>query len=40
MISEYDRDPTISLRNAYIEMERGLVPSDLLSITTVLKRDP
>ena len=36
----YDRDPTIKLQNAYIEMEKGLVPSDLLAITTVLKKDP
>jgi hypothetical protein len=33
-------DPTIKLRNAYIEMERGLVPSELLAIRTVLKKDP
>jgi DNA polymerase elongation subunit (family B) len=36
----YDRNPTIKLQNAYIEMERGLVSSDLLAITTVLKKDP
>ena len=33
-------DPTIKLQNAYIEMEKGLVPSDLLAITTILKKDP
>jgi DNA polymerase I len=36
----YDRDPTVKLRNAYIQMERGLVPSELLAIRTVLKKDP
>lgn len=36
----FDRDPTIKLQNAYIEMERGMVPPKLLAITTVLKRDP
>jgi DNA polymerase elongation subunit (family B) len=36
----YDRNPTIKLQNAYIKMERGLVSSDLLAITTVLKKDP
>jgi DNA polymerase elongation subunit (family B) len=35
-----NRDPTIKLRKAYIEMERGLVPSELLAIRTVLKKDP
>ena len=33
-------DPTIRLKNAYIEMERGLVSSDLLAISTILKKDP
>ena len=36
----YGRNPTIKLQNAYIEMEKGLVPSELLAITTVLKKDP
>ena len=36
----YNRDPTVKLQNAYIQMERGSVPSDLLSIRTVLKKDP
>jgi len=36
----YDKDPTIKLQNAYIEMERGLVHSDLLVITSTLKKDP
>jgi DNA polymerase elongation subunit (family B) len=36
----HDRNPTIKLRDAYIEMERGLVPYELLAITTVLKKDP
>lgn len=37
---QYGKDPSIELQNAYIEMERGLVPSDLLAVTTVLKKDP
>jgi DNA polymerase I len=35
-----DRDPTINLRKAYIDMERGQVPSELLVITSTLKKDP
>lgn len=36
----YNRDPTIKLRKAYIEMERGVVPLELLAIRTVLKKGP
>jgi hypothetical protein len=33
-------NPTIKLKKAYMEMEKGLVSSDLLAIKTVLKKDP
>jgi DNA polymerase I len=36
----HDRNPTIKLQNAYIEMERGLVPSEILAIISILKKDP
>lgn len=35
-----DKDPTIKLQEAYVKMERGLVPSELLAINTTLKKDP
>jgi hypothetical protein len=34
----YDRNPTIKLQNEYIEMERGLVPSEILAIISILKK--
>jgi DNA polymerase elongation subunit (family B) len=36
----HDRDPTAKLRKAYVEMESGLVPSELLVISTTIKKDP
>lgn len=36
----HDKDPTVKLRNAYTEMENGLVPSELLVIKTTLRKDP
>jgi DNA polymerase elongation subunit (family B) len=36
----HDRDPTAKLRKAYLEMESGLVPSELLVISTTIKKDP
>jgi DNA polymerase elongation subunit (family B) len=35
-----DKDPTVNLQKAYIDMERELVPSELLAIKTTLKKDP
>jgi DNA polymerase I len=35
-----DKDPTLKLRKAYIDMERGQVPFKLLAITSTLKKDP
>ncbi len=35
-----DIDPTIKLRKAYIDMERGQVAPELLAITSTLKKDP
>lgn len=35
-----NRNPTIKLQKAYIKMEKGLVPSELLVIRTTLKKDP
>ena len=37
---KYDRNPTIKLKQAYIDMERGQVPSERLVINTTLKKDP
>ncbi|MDF0680308.1 MAG: DNA polymerase domain-containing protein [Candidatus Nitrosocosmicus sp.] len=37
---KYDRNPTIKLRKAYQDMEKGLVPHDLLAISLTLKQDP
>jgi len=36
----HDKDPTVKLQNAYMEMENGLVPSELLEIKTTLRKDP
>ena len=33
-------DPTVKLKKAYIEMEKGLVSPDLLAVKTILKKDP
>jgi len=33
-------NPTVKLKKAYIEMEKGLVSPDLLAIKTILKKDP
>jgi DNA polymerase I len=35
-----DRNPTIKLKQAYIDMERGQVSPGLLAINTTLKKDP
>jgi DNA polymerase elongation subunit (family B) len=35
---KYDRNPTVKLQKSYIQMEKGLVPSELLAIKTTLKR--
>lgn len=35
-----DRDPTTKLQQAYIDMERRQIASELLAINTTLKKDP
>jgi DNA polymerase, archaea type len=35
-----NRNPTIKLKHAYMDMEKGQVPPELLSISTTLKKDP
>jgi DNA polymerase elongation subunit (family B) len=35
-----DRDPTIKLKEAYIQMENGQVPSELLAIRSTLNKAP
>lgn len=37
---KYNRKPTTRLQKSYIQMERGLVPSEILAINTTLKKDP
>ncbi len=37
---KYDRDPTLKLRKAYKDMEKGQVPHELLAISLTLKKDP
>jgi DNA polymerase elongation subunit (family B) len=35
-----NRNPTLKLKQAYMDMERGQVASELLAINTTLKKDP
>jgi DNA polymerase elongation subunit (family B) len=37
---KYNRDPTLKLRNAYLDMEKGQVPHELLAISLTLSKDP
>jgi len=35
-----DKNPTLKLRKAYVDMERGQVPQELLAISLTLSKDP
>jgi len=35
-----DKNPTLKLRNAYLDMEKGQVPHELLAISLTLSKDP
>jgi DNA polymerase elongation subunit (family B) len=37
---KYDRNPTLKLRKAYQDMEKGQVPHELLAISLTLSKDP
>ncbi|WP_148686800.1 DNA polymerase domain-containing protein [Candidatus Nitrosocosmicus hydrocola] len=37
---KYGRDPTVKLRKAYLDMEKGQVPHELLAISLTLSKDP
>jgi DNA polymerase elongation subunit (family B) len=37
---KYNRNPTLKLRKAYLDMEKGQVPQELLVISLTLKKDP
>ncbi len=37
---KHDRNPTIKLRKAYQDMEKGQVPHELLAISLTLRKDP
>ena len=37
---KYDKDPTLKLRKAYLDMEKGQVPHELLAISLTLIKDP